>query len=262
MGLSSLSTTSLEDVASAAPDGLRWFQLYVYKDRAVAVDLVRRAEAAGYTALAVTVDAPILGRREADARNRFQLPAHLKLGNFADKSKSTTVSADGSGVASYFSLLIDDAVTWKDLVWLKQQTRLPVIVKGVLTPAAVKQAIAHGMDAVWVSNHGARQLDTVPSTIEALHDIYCALGRLPIPLLLDGGIMRGTDIIKALALGAQAVFIGRPMLWGLACGGEQGVHRVLQILQEELEQSMKLCGVACIEDITPALVRRADRSML
>lgn len=237
MGLSSLSTTSLEDVAAAAPEGLKWFQLYVYKDRQVAINLIRRAERAGYRGLAVTVDAPVLGRREADIRHKFQLPPHLHLGNFTDakgsrnNASTTDYGSDGSGVASYFTMLIDDTLTWADIAWLKQQTHLPIIVKGILTAKDVQLAIKTGVDAVWISNHGARQLDTVPAPIEALYDIHRSLGpKLPIPLFLDGGIMRGTDVVKALALGASAVFIGRPMLWGLACGGQEGVERVLEVI--------------------------------
>jgi (S)-2-hydroxy-acid oxidase len=267
MGLSSLSTTSMEDVARAAPTGLKWFQLYVYKDRQLTLNLVQRAERAGYKALVVTVDAPKLGRREADIRNRFQLPNHLQLANFIDpntneninSASTTNYQSNGSGVASYFSMLIDDSLTWDDIHWLRENTILKIIVKGILTVKGVEEAIQHKVDGIWISNHGARQLDTVPSSIDVLADIHNShIGnRLRIPLFLDGGIMRGTDIMKALALGAKAVFIGRPMLWGLACNGQEGVERVLEILKEELELSMKLMGVRNVEELNSSMIRRS-----
>ena len=261
MTLSSWSTTALEEVASAAPGGYRWFQLYVYKDRVVTLDLIRRAEKAGYKALAVTVDTPCLGRRESDIRNRFALPAHLTMGNFtkaggahADGTKSS--GSSGSGLASYVASLIDKTLTWEDIAWLRKNTKLKIVVKGVMTVEDAMTSVRHGVDGIWVSNHGARQLDTVPATIEVLPDICRAVAG-KVEVYLDGGITRGTDVLKAIALGAKAVFIGRPSLWGLAHSGEEGVYNVLKLLNDEFVLAMQLSGCVSISDIKPSLVRPA-----
>jgi (S)-2-hydroxy-acid oxidase len=200
MTLSSWSTISLEDVSASAPSGLRWFQLYVYKDRAVTLDLVKRAERAGYKALAVTVDTPILGRREADVRNRFSLPSHLTMGNFKSVGGSHSTGAKsagttGSGLASYVSALIDQTLTWNDIAWLRKNTTLKIVVKGVMTAEDALLSVQNGVDGIWVSNHGARQLDTTPASIEVLPEIVrAAAGRVEV--YVDGGIMRGTDVFK------------------------------------------------------------------
>ena len=201
MTLSSLSTVSLEEVAAAAPSGLRWFQLYVYKDRKVTLDLVRRAERAGYRALAVTVDTPILGRREADIRNKFALPAHLNMGNFAavggkHASGTKTAGSAGSGLGSYFTELIDQTLNWQDVMWLRTVTKLKIVVKGIITAEDAVDAVRNGVDAIWVSNHGARQLDTTAATIEMLPEIVAATLGSGVEIYLDGGIMRGTDVFK------------------------------------------------------------------
>eukprot|EP00606_Chrysophyceae_sp_TOSAG23-5_P001434 GSChrysophyteH2.ASY1.ANO1.1300.1 assembled CDS len=246
--LSSWSTKSLEEVAEAGPGTLKWFQLYVYKDREVVKDLVRRAERAGFLAFAVTVDTPILGRRESDIKNQFSLPSHLTMGNFAKKggdhaSGPQSAGSSGSGLASYVSSLIDRTLTWKDIAWLRSFTKCKVVVKGI-------------MNAIWVSNHGARQLDTAPATIEVLPDIIRAVaGRVEV--YLDGGVTRGTDVLKALALGARAVFVGRPVLWGLAHSGEEGVHHVLTLLNEEFKLAMALAGVADTAELKPSFIRNS-----
>lgn len=261
MCLSSWSTTALEEVASAAPQGLRWFQLYVYKDRVVTLDLVKRAEKAGYTALAVTVDTPVLGRREADLKNKFALPPHLTMGNFTsaggDLASGTKSSGDkGSGLASYVSSLIDKTLTWDDIAWLRRNTKLKIVVKGIMTVEDALISLKHGVDGIWVSNHGARQLDTTPATIEVLPEIARAVaGRAEI--YLDGGVSRGTDVLKAIALGARAVFVGRPVLWGLTHSGEEGVYNVMQLLKDEFCLAMMLAGSTTIEEIKPSLVRSA-----
>jgi (S)-2-hydroxy-acid oxidase len=251
MTLSSWSTIALEDVASAAPRGLRWFQLYVYKDRAITLELVQRAERAGYKALAVTVDTPMLGRREADVRNRFALPSHLTMGNFKAKggehsSGTKSSGSTGSGLASYVSSLIDQSLTWDDIAWLRKNTHLKIVVKGIMTAEDAILAVQHRVDGVWVSNHGARQLDTVPATIEVLPEIVQAVGG-QVEIYLDGGILRGTDVFKALALGARAVFLGRPVLWGLAHSGEDGVTNVLKLINDEFILAMKLSGCVSLE---------------
>jgi (S)-2-hydroxy-acid oxidase len=261
MTLSSWSTIALEDVASAAPTGLRWFQLYVYKDRVVTLDLVKRAERAGYKAFAVTVDTPILGRREADIRNRFALPSHLTMGNFKGKggshsSGTKSAGSTGSGLASYVSQLIDQTLTWSDIAWLRKNTTLKIVVKGVMTAQDALIALENGVDGIWISNHGARQLDTVPATIEVLPEIVRAVnGRCEV--YLDGGIIRGTDVLKALALGARAVFIGRPVLWGLTHSGEEGVTNVLKLLNDEFALAMKLTGAVNLSELKPSLIRPA-----
>jgi (S)-2-hydroxy-acid oxidase len=261
MTLSSWSTISLEEVCEAAPKGLKWFQLYVYKDRAVTLELIKRAEKADYKALAITVDTPILGRREADLKNRFALPPHLTMGNFTKKggahsSGPKSSGSEGSGLASYVASLIDKKLTWKDIDWVRKQTTMKIVVKGVLTAEDAMAAVRNGVDGIWVSNHGARQLDTTPSTIEVLPEIVRAVaGRCEV--YLDGGVSRGTDILKALALGARAVFVGRPVLWGLAHSGEEGVYKAIGQLKDEFELAMRLSGCVTLSDIKPSLVRTA-----
>jgi (S)-2-hydroxy-acid oxidase len=261
MCISSWSTKSMEEVAAATPDSLRWFQLYVYKDRNVVFDLVRRAEKSGYLALAVTVDTPILGRREADIKNNFALPSHLTLGNFAKSGGAhatgiNSTGTGGSGLAAYVSSLIDRTLTWKDIIWLRGITSLKIVVKGIMSVADAECAISSGIDAIWVSNHGARQLDTTPATIEVLPDIVRAVAG-KVEVYVDGGITRGTDVFKCLALGARAVFIGRPVLWGLARNGEEGVLHILTLLMDELQLAMALAGTANIDSIKPSFIRTA-----
>jgi len=265
MTLSSWSTLPLEEVAAAAPSatqaGLRWFQLYVYKDRAVTLSLIKRAEKAGYKALAITVDTPILGRREADVKNKFALPSHLTMGNFAgvggDHSSGTKTSGStGSGLASYVSKLIDQTLTWNDIAWVRKNTTMKIVVKGVMSPEDAITSVRHGVDGIWVSNHGARQLDTTPATIEVLGDICKAVAK-KCEVYIDGGIVRGTDVFKAIALGARAVFIGRPVLWGLSHSGEEGVSHVLKLLNDEFTLAMKLAGCVTLNDLKPSFVKHS-----
>jgi 4-hydroxymandelate oxidase len=254
--LSTLSTTRVEDVmaATAAAPGPVWFQLYVYKDRAATAELVARVEAAGVQALVLTVDAPRLGRRERDVRNRFALPPGLRIENLhGTRERAVPPPLADSGLAAYFAQLIDPALSWKDLSWLRSITRLPVILKSLVRADDAVRAVEHGASAMVVSNHGGRQLDTAPATIEVLPRIAEAVdGRAEI--LLDGGIRRGTDIVKALALGARAVLIGRPILWGLAVGGQAGVEAVLATLRRELELAMMLCGAPSLAELTADLI--------
>jgi (S)-2-hydroxy-acid oxidase len=254
--LSTISTFSIEEVAQAA-DGPRWFQLYCYRDRGVTRQFVERAQAHGYSALCVTVDTPYLGRRERDVRNRFQYPRDLVLKNFVGSVDLSAIPLDihGSAVAAYAASLLSPAVTWDDADWLSSVTSLPVLLKGILTAEDARLAVEHGAEGVIVSNHGGRQLDGVPATIDVLAEIMDAVqGRVPV--LLDGGIRRGTDVLKALALGAKAVFIGRPYVWGLAVDGEAGVQRVLTMLRAELELAMALAGCPKISSIERSLVAR------
>jgi 4-hydroxymandelate oxidase len=253
MVLSTLSNTSIEEVLAAA-SGPVWFQLYIYKDRAATAGLVARAEAAGCAAIVLTVDAPLWGRRERDMRNRFRLPRGLTVQNLMPSGKEQFPRGfSGSGLAAYVESVLDPSISWKDVEWLRSQTRLPVVVKGIVRADDARRAAEHGAAGVVVSNHGGRQLDTAVPTIEALPAVAEAVGER-LEVLVDGGIRRGTDVVKALALGARAVLVGRPVLWGLAVGGERGVRRVLEMLRAEFDLAMGLCGCSQVEQIRRDLV--------
>uniref|UniRef100_A0A3Q3X0B2 (S)-2-hydroxy-acid oxidase n=1 Tax=Mola mola TaxID=94237 RepID=A0A3Q3X0B2_MOLML len=248
MMLSSWATSTIEEVMSAmtaksGTGGVLWLQLYIYKNRELTLSLVQRAEEAGYKAIFVTVDTPYLGRRWDDMRNRFKLPPHLSMSNFSTASLAFSEENYGndSGLAVYVAKAIDPTLCWDDITWLKNHTHLPLIVKGILNGEDAVQAVNYGVDGIVVSNHGARQLDGVPATLDVLEEVVQAVqGRCDV--FMDGGVRKGSDILKALALGAKAVFIGRPVLWGLACQGEQGVTEVLKLLKEELRLAMALSG--------------------
>jgi 4-hydroxymandelate oxidase len=261
MVLSTLATTSLEGVASAfdaeAGDaGARWFQLYVYKDRGITRALVERAESAGYDALVLTVDTPYLGRRLRDVRNGFALPEGLALANLVAYNDGALVEAAGeSGLAAYVATMLDPSLTWRDVEWLRSITRLPVVIKGILRDDDARLAAEHGASAIIVSNHGGRQLDGAIATASALPEVVEAAGSA-LEVYVDGGVRRGTDVLRALALGARAVFVGRPVLWGLACSGESGVATVLEMLRAELDRAMALAGCTCVNGVTRDLVRR------
>ncbi|KAJ7981969.1 Peroxisomal (S)-2-hydroxy-acid oxidase [Quillaja saponaria] len=223
--------------------------IMVYKNRNVVAQLVRRAERAGFKAIALTVDTPRLGRREADIKNRFTLPPFLTLKNFEGLDLGKMDKADDSGLASYVAGQIDRTLSWQDVKWLQTITKLPILVKGVLTAEDASLAVQAGADGIIVSNHGARQLDYVPATIQALEEVVkAAQGRVPV--FLDGGVRRGTDVFKALALGASGIFIGRPVVFSLAAEGEAGVRKVLQMLREEFELTMALSGCRSLKEIT------------
>ena len=255
MTLSTLATTSLEEVASLASVPA-WFQLYVYRDRGLTRDLVARAEAAGFEALVLTVDAPLLGRRERDARNAFALPPGLVAANLPSTGglRDLQGAPGESGLFRYFASLMDPGLTWDDVAWLRSITALPVIVKGVLRGDDAGHAVDAGAAGVVVSNHGGRQLDTAIATIDALSEVVEAVaGRADV--LIDGGIRRGTDIVKCIALGARAVMLGRPLLWGLAVDGEAGARHVLELLAAELDLALALCGASSLDDLSADLVR-------
>ncbi len=246
--LSTLSNTPLEDVAAAVRDdadrGPLWFQLYLQADRARSLDLVRRAEAAGYEALVLTVDAPVNGVRDGERQAGFRLPPGVHAVHLA------------AGVgAEPLAVLAARAPTWDDVAWLAAQTRLPLLLKGVLRPDDARRALDLGVHGLVVSNHGGRTLDGLPASATALPGVVAAVdGRLPV--LVDGGIRRGTDVLKAMALGAAAVLVGRPFAWGLASAGPQGVAHVLRVLRDELEAAMALCGVSRLRDLPPDLLGR------
>ncbi|HET9372870.1 MAG TPA: alpha-hydroxy acid oxidase [Vicinamibacterales bacterium] len=256
MCCSTIASTSLEDIALAAPDGARWFQLYVYRDREVTRDLIQRAEASGYRAIVLTVDTPRLGRRERDVRVPFNLPDGVSIQNLERYGRNDATRWGGSSsFQEYVHRLLDASLTWESVDWLCATTTLPVVIKGVIAPSDGEHAIEHGAAAVVVSNHGGRQLDGTMATIDALPAVAHAIsGRIPI--LLDGGVRRGTDVLKAIALGAKAVLIGRPYLWALAAQGEAGVARVLEMFRSEIDLAMALAGVRSVGDIGPGLVER------
>jgi 4-hydroxymandelate oxidase len=261
MILSTLSNTPVEEVVAAA-SGPVWFQLYLYKDRKASEGVVRRAEAAGCRALVLTVDAPLLGRRERDIRNRFRLPLGLAVANMLPEGYGEVPpAAADSGLAAYFATLLDPALTWRDVAWLRSITHLPVLVKGIVRPDDAVRAAEAGAVGIVVSNHGGRQLDTSPATIDVLPEIADALSSSGhrIELLMDGGVRRGTDVLKALALGARAVLVGRPILWGLGAAGEAGAALVLRMLRDEFDLAMALAGAPTVADITRDLVRRGLR---
>ena len=250
--LSSLSNTAMESVFAQAASP-RWFQLYIYRDRAITFELVKRAEAAGAEAIVLTVDAPGLGTRERDTRNSFRLPDGLAVENLAPLGKGTFPEVTGSGLAAYVRANFKEDLGFDDLDWLCGSTRLPVVVKGVCRADDARRAAERGAKAVVVSNHGGRQLDTAPATCEALPQVVEAAGDR-CEIYVDGGIRRGSDVLKAIALGARAVLVGRPVLWGLCVAGEQGATNILEMLRRELDEAMLLCGCTKLSDIDSSLL--------
>lgn len=251
MVVSMASTVAIEEIAAAArgvPESSPslWFQLYIQPDLGFTEMIVRRAEAAGCSAVVVSVDSPVFGRRERDLHNGFNdLPAGMcceNLREFGGKSKSAPRK-----------ILFSPELSWREIEWLRKTTNLKVALKGIMHPEDARLAVQYGIDAIFVSNHGGRQLDTVPAAIDLLPPIADAVGGR-IPLVQDGGIRRGTDVVKALALGATAVAIGRPTLWGLAVAGENGVTQVLEILRSELDRVLTLCGCQSVTNVSHDLV--------
>ncbi|XP_045837609.1 hydroxyacid oxidase 1 [Meles meles] len=258
MMLSSWSTSSIEEVADASPEALRWLQLYIYNDREVTKQLVQRAERKGYKAIFLTVDTPYLGNRFDDVRNRFKLPRQLRMKNFETSDLAFSPKenfGESSGLATYVTKSIDPSISWEDIKWLRGLTSLPIVAKGILRGDDAREAVKHGLNGILVSNHGARQLDGVPATIDVLPEIVEAVeGKVEV--FLDGGVRKGTDVLKALALGAKAVFVGRPIIWGLASQGEKGVQDVLEILKDEFRLAMALSGCQNVKVIDKTLVRK------
>lgn len=246
MILSMFSTTSLEDVAKQAPICTKWQNIYILKKREITNNLIARAIRYGYRALVVTCDAPVLGNRRHDQRNQFTL-GQFTLENIKDSSVQS--------MREHASDIFDPSITWQDLADLKKSVgdTIRVIAKGIMSPEDAEQALKAGVDGIFVSNHGGRQLDGCPSTIEALPAIVRVVNKR-CPVFIDGGFRTGADILKALALGADMVFMGRPPLWALASFGEAGVYRAMQILQEELVKAMMLCGCTKLSDISRNLI--------
>jgi isopentenyl diphosphate isomerase/L-lactate dehydrogenase-like FMN-dependent dehydrogenase len=250
MTQSTLSSVTPAQVAEAAPDGQRWFQLYWSRDRGFTQGLIEGAVEAGFSALMLTVDLPVAGRRERDVRAAFALPDDLPLPNIPQ-----TLRREDFHQALH--AVVDDTLTWRDLEWLRSVCPLPFVVKGILTAEDALLAAEHGAAAVVVSNHGGRQLDGVPATLDVLPEVAEAVGER-VEVLFDGGIRRGVDVLKALALGARATLAGRAVLWGLATDGEAGVARVLELLRDEIELGLKLLGCPSPADVSRAHVRRSS----
>ena len=253
MTLSTLSSVSPGELATAASGAPQWFQLYWSTDRGFTKELVESAAEAGHSALVLTVDFPAAGRRERDARASFALPDDLPLPNLP-------VRLEREDFHAKLGSIVDATLTWRDLEWLRSCSPLPLVLKGILTAEDALLAAEHGAAAVIVSNHGGRQLDGVPPTLEALPEVVDAVGER-VEVLFDGGIRRGTDVLKALALGARAAMSGRAVLWGLAAEGEEGARQVLELLRTEIEVGLKLLGCASPAEVTRAHVRRAGSAV-
>ena len=265
------STVKIEDLA-AAVQGKLWMQVFPYKDRGLTENFVERAHGAGYQALVLTIDNQVLGQRERDLRNGFTVPPRFGLGGLLDMAfhlrwilrmahapKLAMANYEREGDTGIFSIgariggWMDPSASWKEVEWLRSVWNRPLLLKGVLHPDEACRAVALGVDGIIVSNHGGRQLDIVPASIQALPAVVGAV-RGKIPVLLDGGVRRGGDVVKAMALGATACLIGRPHLWGVAVAGEEGVARVLEIYRSEIDRIMALCGWDRLDQI--------DRSVL
>jgi (S)-2-hydroxy-acid oxidase len=246
--LSTLSSLTPAELTAAAPNGTNWFQLYWSRDRGFTAELVAAAAAAGFSAILLTVDLPAAGRRERDIRAAFELPVDLPVPNLAeDLGRGDFHAALGA--------VVDPTITWDDLEWLASLSELPLVVKGIQTAEDAALACRQGVAGVVVSNHGGRQLDGVSASLDVLPEVVEACHG-EVTVLFDGGVRRGTDIVKALALGARAVLVGRAAVWGLAVDGEEGVRRVLELLRSEVELALTLLGCPTPEAVTPAHVRR------
>lgn len=270
--LSTMGTTSMEALTLAAPQARRWFQLYLWKDRAASRDLIARARAAGYEALVLTVDTPIAGARQRDVRNGLTIPPALTLKTFFDGAMHpawwfnlltteplsfASLNSWNGTVAELVSVMFDPAVTFADLEWLRSEWTGPLIVKGIQNIEDARAVVERGADALVVSNHGGRQLDRAPTPLEQLPAIVQAVGDRA-EIYLDGGILSGADIIAAVALGARACLVGRAYLYGLMAGGQRGVQRAADILNKEIIRTMQLLGVKSIAELTPNRLRLRD----
>jgi L-lactate dehydrogenase (cytochrome) len=274
--LSSAASTTIEDIARAIPSP-KWFQVYVWRDRGVLRDFIQRCRAQGYDALCLTVDAPVLGHRERDLRNGMRLPPRPRPGGVLNAALHPRwvwgyltgprigmanlgggYGVPGHGFAELSRVIngqVDPGVTWKDLEWMLAEWNGPFVVKGIQHPEDARQAARLGVRAVIVSNHGGRQLDTVPAAIDVLPSIVDAVGG-EVEILLDSGVRRGTDVLKAIALGARACLVGRPCLYGLAAGGEAGVRKALQLLEEEIRRGLALLGRTRLDQLDADAVQR------
>lgn len=255
MCLSSLSNTALEEVARAGAGAPQWMQIYILRDRARTLDMVQRVAAAGYRALVLTVDAPVSGRRSSELRRQVHLPSDLELPNLADASAAR---ASEDGFMAVVSREFDPSITFDDIAWLSEISGLPVIAKGVARGDDARRCVDAGAAGVVVSNHGARQIDDAPATAEVLAEVVEGVAGEG-EVYVDGGIRRPSDVVKAVAIGARAVLLGRPVLWALAAGGAEGVGGLLSWFALEMRRSMALCGAASIGELEPSLVAARSR---
>lgn len=259
---STLSSYCLEDIASNLGDTPRWYQLYWSSDEEMAISMVRRAEKAGYSAIVITIDTSLLGNRERDLNNRY---SPLKLGKgaanylhdpvFQGRFTSPPSADDPDVIKNIVDIIFNPSLTWDNLKTIKEQTKLPILLKGILHEEDARKAIHYGVDGIIISNHGGRQLDGCISSLEALPSI-AKMVQGKIPLLLDSGIRRGSDVIKAKALGADVVLLGRPFIYGLAVAGEHGVEHVLRNMINDIDVTMALSGIASMKEVNSSLIRR------
>jgi isopentenyl diphosphate isomerase/L-lactate dehydrogenase-like FMN-dependent dehydrogenase len=250
---------AVEEVVAEAPGHPFWFQMYCYENRDVTERIIRRAEAAGARALVVTVDATFAPRRERHIRTNFRLPPEVELRNMIGIGlQDHLLRAENGGMDAFLASLRPMLLTWDEIDWMRRTTDTPIVLKGIMTAEDALLAAEHGVNAIVVSNHGGRQVDGTLATIEALPEIAEAAGD-KLEILMDGGIRRGTDVLKALALGARAVLIGRPYLWGLAADGEAGVRQVIELLRAEIWSAMAQCGQADVKQINRSLVSVGSR---
>ncbi|XP_077535106.1 2-Hydroxyacid oxidase 1-like isoform X2 [Haemaphysalis longicornis] len=256
MILSAMSTVSLEDVRRSAPNLVLWQQIYLFRNRSLTESFVKRATASRYGAIVVTVDSPVAGQAIPLVKNNFRLKEGLRFANLERSSPGSTFTFDPHS-GDFIGELLSPSVTWKDIQWLRSISPLPIVAKGVLTADSAREALRHGASAVLVSNHGGRQLDGDPATIEALPEIVAAVGR-QMEVYLDSGVRTGADVAKALSLGARAVFVGRPAIWGLAYNGKEGVDKVLKILRDEFKRTIQLLGCPDSGRLNPSFVARQD----
>lgn len=270
--LSTLSSTTIEDVAEICP-GPKFFQIYMWRDRGLVQSVMQRAKAAGFSGLIVTIDTVVAGNRERDKVNDFTIPPRLTWRTASQALRAprylwelftsppirpenfTHLNMPIGGLPAFFNSQFDRRVTWRDLEWLAGQWNGPLAVKGISMPQDARLALGSGATAIWVSNHGGRQLDTAPATIDQLEPVAEAVGGKA-EVIFDSGVRRGVDILKALAVGATSVAVGRPYLYGLAAGGQAGVERAIEILTEELERNMRLAGIADVDRIDQSIVIR------
>lgn len=274
--LSTLSTRSIEEVA-AVSDGRKWFQVYVWKDRGLVKELVDRAAESGYEALCITVDLAVTGRRERDVRRGLTLPPKLGLDTLIEGARkpswtwrflradpitfanvTNVIDRDGStaeSLAEYVAEQFDPSLSWSDLAWFRSIWNGPIVIKGIQSVADARRAVEHGVEAIALSNHGGRQLDGAPTALDLVAPVVDEVGEA-VEIICDGGVRRGSDILKAVALGARAAMIGRPYLYGLAAGGEKGVDWVLDFFEDGLRRSMALCGVTSMAEVGRDLVKR------
>ncbi|XP_077489423.1 L-lactate oxidase-like [Amblyomma americanum] len=257
MIVSCMSTVSLEDIRARVPDSMLWQQMYIFRNRSITESLVRRAAAQMFSAIVVTVDSPVPGQAISLSKNKFRLPQGLRFANLEASLPGSSFTLEPTS-RNFVGNLLSPTATWDDIRWLQRLSSLPIVVKGILTAEAALKALECGAAAVFVSNHGGRQLDGVPASIEVLPEVVAAVGDR-MEVYLDSGVRSGADAAKALSLGARAVFVGRPVLWGLAYNGKKGVDKVLSILRSEFIRTLQLLGCPDARKLCTDYVAREER---